>query len=67
MARSSYIYVVRDAIDGELITAFTVKHELARWLDARSSKFLITRIHDGGQVHGRPPVTLDPRTLEPVT
>jgi hypothetical protein len=80
VARSSYIYVVQDST-GKVLAAFTVKHELASWLDeedgrrrnptTREDMVGITRVRDGKTV--KDPWTkyelvqmLNPRTLEPV-
>lgn len=51
MARSSYIYVVR-TLDRELVTAFTVRHELATWLRCSENEadlplLRIDRVRDG--------------------
>jgi len=65
MSRSAYIWVVADATPVP-VAAFTVKHELAGWLERRQegrSGLRITRLRDG-----RTPseaVALDPTTLEP--
>jgi len=70
MARSSYIYLVRD-LDKEPLAGFTVKHELESWLDGHGRNVLVTRLKDGG---GRrqpwmkfdPLTQLDPVTLQPI-
>lgn len=56
MARAEYIWVVRDGV-GDLIAAFTVKHELVGWLKRRTTGWVglaesweITRLRDGGNV-----------------
>lgn len=46
MARSTYVYVVTDAT-GTPVAAFTVKHELATWLDRNPRTWWITRVRDG--------------------
>ena len=45
MARSTYIYVV--TLHEELVSAFTVKHELATWLSRNKGDYRIWRIADG--------------------
>jgi hypothetical protein len=64
MARSNYVYIVRDGITGDLVAAFTVKHELRSWLDGWGSLVAVSRLHDGPWNAGRDPVHLNPRTLE---
>lgn len=62
MARSSYVWVVQSP-SGEVVNAFTVKHELASWLEGRESQYLVTRVRDGAL---NPELTqLNPHTLEP--
>lgn len=62
MARSTNVYVVQDP-SGAVVTAFTVKHELASWLARRGQQFLVTRVRDADAGSDRP-VQLNPRTLE---
>lgn len=56
MARSTYVYVARTA-DGAVVAAFTVKHELIRWIgnnpDACDN---VLRLRDGG--YGEPEVMI---------
>ncbi len=51
MARASYIYVVFSAPDPYVVTAFTVKHELATWWENQSERerhyFTVWRCRDG--------------------
>lgn len=57
MARSTYVYVVeKDWDDGhEVVAAFTVKHELVRWLKRNTMQvgyktfweFRVKRVRDG--------------------
>lgn len=62
MARSSYIYVVYPTpdydVDSAPIAAFTVKHELVRWLTRKDPKELenlsVTRLPDGGRTDPKP-------------
>lgn len=62
MARSTYIYIVRDP-DFRILYAGTVKHELVRWLVDHPGLYVITRHPDG---HTRvTPVILNPTDLEP--
>jgi hypothetical protein len=66
MARSTYVYVVQHYPGGPLIGTWTVKHELASWLDQgkrRDSAWHVARYHDGQPEMMS--VTLDIRTLEP--
>jgi len=63
MARSTYIWFVQDG-QGDVVAAFTVKHELTKWLEANGTNFLVSRIRDGLQAPGERPVELNPRTLE---
>ncbi len=48
MSRSTYIYTVQDP-DLNVIAAFTVKHELTRWLWAQREgpSLFVHRIRDG--------------------
>lgn len=64
MARSTYIWLVQDG-DGDVVAAFTVKHELGAWLDKHGPDFLVSRIRDGNSDPTARPVELNPRTLEP--
>lgn len=76
MSRSVYIWYVQNS-DGNVIAAFTVKHELATWLDRRygpaefrnaaACPVLLYRIRDGHIDPDARPVAHNPRTLEPVT
>jgi hypothetical protein len=69
MARSSYIYVVQNG-DGDVVAAFTVKHELVTWQERNEGRFQITRVRDGG-TEQKPwmkypgVVRLNPKTLDP--
>jgi hypothetical protein len=71
VSRSTYVYIARDN-DGELLGAWTVKYELARWLRdthrdnpmSRRDLTEVTRLRDNDP--GARPVALNPRTLEPV-
>ena len=47
MARSTYVYIVRDP-DGRILGAFTVKHELRSWLTRQEDRiwYMITRHQD---------------------
>jgi hypothetical protein len=49
MARSQYIYVVTGIASRRPVAAFTVKHELITWLNARNghSMLRIWRLGDG--------------------
>lgn len=72
MSRSTYVYIVRD-LSGRPTGAFTVKHELATWLERNGHRhpqdfaglIEVTRHRDGDP--SVPPVTLNPRTLEPAS
>lgn len=64
MSRSTYIWIVQETT-GTVVATFTVKHELATWLDLFSHKrhlLAVTRHSDGRP--GVPPVALNPKTLE---
>jgi hypothetical protein len=71
MARSNYIYVVQD-VTGNVVAAFTVKAELASWLDRRNAReprtreelVGVTRVRDA-DFGSHLPVMLNPRDLEP--
>lgn len=65
MSRSTYIWVVT-RMERSPVAAFTVKHELAAWLERSPgdrSELRITRLRDGRT--SSEPVVLDPITLEP--
>lgn len=56
MARADYVWIVRDSL-GDLLAAFTVKHELVTWLRRRTTgwehtqlreSWTIDRMRDGG-------------------
>lgn len=54
MARAEYVWIVRDAL-GDLLAAFTVKHELVGWLKRRTAgwtglaeSWTVDRLRDGG-------------------
>lgn len=65
MARSSFIYTVQDR-QGGIVAAFTVKHELASWLEHQDDALLqLTRVRDGGHRMNDQPVQLNPETLDP--
>ncbi len=66
MARSSYVYTVNN-IEGDLLGGFTVKHELASWLEHRIGhrEVVVWRIRDGLH-HHELAVELDPFTLKPI-
>lgn len=64
MARSTYIYLVQ-GVKGGIVAAFTVKCELASWLDGWDTLCLVSRIRDGQWNASTPPIQLNPRTLEP--
>jgi hypothetical protein len=64
MSRSLYIWLVQDT-EGDVVAAFTVKHELGSWLDKNGTNFLVSRIRDGRADPGARPVELNPTTLEP--
>jgi len=66
MSRGRYVYVVRRA-DGGLLAAFTVKYELATWLEhyKPSGPAIVSRIEDGGNAPWAQPISLNPQTLEP--
>lgn len=64
MARATYIWIVQNG-EGDIVAAFTVKHELGSWLDANGSDYLVLRIRDGRWNAAARPVELNPRTLEP--
>lgn len=63
MARSQYIWIVQDH-EEEIVTGFTVKHELGSWLDKHGRDFLVSRVRDGSFGSGSA-VRLNPKTLEP--
>lgn len=63
MTRSTNVYVVQNA-SGAIVSAFTVKHELASWLARNGSLYLVTRVRDA-DFGSEPPVQLNPQTLEP--
>lgn len=46
MARSSYIYVVRDQVTWALIAAFTVKHEMETFRERHPNKTFYMRFRD---------------------
>ena len=50
MARSTYIYVVMDGAN--IVSAFTVKHEMITWLGRNPGDYVMFRVSDGGH---RPP------------
>lgn len=73
MTRSTYVYVVigdptKSGWPREIpLAVFTVKHELAWWLDNvcyDRETVNVIRLRDG--VHPGAPVHLDPLTLDPV-
>lgn len=64
MARSLYVWFVQNT-EGDVVAAFTVKHELGSWLDKNGVNFLVSRIRDGRADPGARPVELNPTTLEP--
>lgn len=56
MARAEYVWIVRDAL-GDLLAAFTVKHELVGWIKRRTAgwehvqlaeSWTVDRLRDGG-------------------
>jgi hypothetical protein len=49
MARASYVYVVMGLASRRPVAAFTVKHELVRWLATRrgTSQLAVYRLGDG--------------------
>jgi len=64
VARAEYVWVVRDAT-GDLLAAFTVKHELVAWLKRRTAgwthtqlaeSWTVDRLRDGG--HAIAPVRI---------
>lgn len=59
MARSEYIYIVRDP-DGRIVVAFTVKHNLASWLRHRDDRawLIITRHRDSHDYDSYPGVVM---------
>lgn len=60
MSRSQYVWVVTAPGKGTPVAAFTVKHELVRWLGEHTPYEVdIARFRD------QKPVWLDPCTLEP--
>ncbi|MET0415791.1 MAG: hypothetical protein ABW022_07200 [Actinoplanes sp.] len=63
MARATFIWLVQDT-QGDVIAAFTVKHELSKWLEAHGINFLVSRIKDGLHSRAEQAVQLNPRTLE---
>lgn len=71
MARADYIWIVQ-SVGGDVVAAFTVKHELASWLDRRNARSPrthdemvgVTRVRDA-DFGSELPVQLNPRTLEP--
>lgn len=57
MARSQYIYIVRDTSIpcdyGDIVAAFTVKHEALSFVKKRGDKDLrMSRLNDGGSYNG---------------
>lgn len=76
MARAVAIWYVENT-DGKLIAAFTVKRELADWLDRKygpaeqrdmqTCPVGVYRIGDGHHYPDAVPKAYNPRTLEPVT
>lgn len=69
MARSSYVYVIRDRRIGELLAVFTVKYELASWLTRNKLTCDRARVDRCHTMRGRPPRVeeLDIDTLRPVS
>lgn len=63
MARATSIYIVQNA-SGTVVSAFTVKHELASWLSRHGFTYLVTRVRDA-DFGSDSPVQLNPQTLEP--
>jgi len=64
MSRSTYIYVVQAkqsswTDEGELIAAFTVKHELCSWLYWRYDKNITVKRTEDGPVTGNASKTAD--------
>jgi hypothetical protein len=56
MARSTYIYIVKDKHDGFIHGAWTVKHEMVAWLkslESAPSGARAFRIKDGDPGEGR--------------
>ena len=50
MARSKYIYLIREKATGKLLSAFTVKHEAKAWVIKVGWKFdevYLTSMRDG--------------------
>lgn len=59
MARSTYIYIVQKAGSGEVLRAFTVKHEAQGWVGGEGRScwpLVVMRLKDGAR-HPAP----DPR------
>lgn len=63
MSRSQYVWVVTAPNKGLPIMAYTVKHELARWL-GEHTQYEVNVIKFTDRIVGG--VWLDPRTLEPL-
>jgi hypothetical protein len=55
MARSTYVYVVMDGT--EPVAGFTVKHEMATWLERNPGDYTIWRLSDG-LMQSRPPAIM---------
>jgi len=66
MARAEALWVV-SGNHGELLAAFTVKHELRTWLarQPEDRPLRVQRIVDGGHDPDARPVDYHPRTLDP--
>jgi hypothetical protein len=47
MARSSYIYIVRDFNNGVIVAAFTVKHEMETFVANNPDEYTVYRCRDG--------------------
>lgn len=63
MSRSQYVWVVTGPHRGIPVAAFTVKHELRRWLSENMQFVLnVVRFKDGEQIG----VWLDSHTLDPL-
>lgn len=57
MARSTYVYVVVDT-DGNIVSAFTVKHEMQSWLNRHKGDHRVWRVRDNDTTHKYPPVEI---------
>jgi hypothetical protein len=68
MSRSTYVYVVIEPVDCVPIAAFTVKRELALWMNRHDPiKVDLYRLRDGNAYPDQIPVRLNPQTLEPMS